>query len=209
MNPKEKSLKKPPAGLATKSPKPPETLSFDTPREWERWLSRNFRREEGIWLRFFKKVSGVPSVTYDEALDAALCYGWIDGQVRALDARTWLRKFTPRRPRSPWSKRNIDHVRRLTKAGRMKPAGLEEVRAARADGRWENAYDRASTTTIPADFLERLSKIPKAKKVFETLNKTNTYAIGWRLQTAKKPATREKRMKEILALLARGEKLLG
>jgi uncharacterized protein YdeI (YjbR/CyaY-like superfamily) len=200
-------LKTRPAVSATKSR--PETLSFDTPREWERWLSKNFRREEGIWLRFFKKVSGVPSVTYDEALDVALCYGWIDGQLKPFDARSWLRKFTPRRPKSPWSKRNIDHVSRLTKAGRMKPAGLEEVRAARADGRWESSYPSVSAMTIPADFYERLSKIPKAKKGFESLSKRNLYAIAWRLQTAKKPETRERRLKEILALLARGEKLLG
>jgi uncharacterized protein YdeI (YjbR/CyaY-like superfamily) len=206
---REGTMTKERADSTTKRPEPPETLSFATPREWERWLSKNQDRTEGIWLRFFKKASGVPSVTYDEALDGALCYGWIDGQLKPGDARSYLRKFTPRRAKSPWSKRNIDHVRRLTKAGRMKPAGLTEVRAARADGRWESAYDPGSTMTIPADFLERLSTNRKAKEFFSTLNKANTYAIGWRLQTAKKPETRERRLTQILALLARGEKLHG
>ncbi len=187
----------------------PEVIAFASSREWERWLSKNRRRAEGIWLRFYKKGSGVPSVTYEEALDGALCHGWIDGQLKAYDAKSWLRKFTQRRPKSPWSKRNIEHVRRLMKAGRMKPAGLKEAEAAKADGRWKKAYDPGSTMEIPPDFLERLSRNKKAKAFFDTLNRTNTYAIGWRLQTAKRPETREKRMKEILAMLARGERLLG
>jgi len=187
----------------------PQIVSFRSPKEWERWLARNHKLPEGIWLRFFKKDSKVASVTYVEALDEALAYGWIDGQLKPYHAKSWLRKFTPRRPKSPWSKRNIEHVQRLTKAGRMKPSGLEEVRAAKADGRWENAYDPGSTMALPADFLKRLSMNKKAKAFFETLNKSNTYAIGWRLQTAKKPETREKRMAVILAMLAKGEKLHG
>lgn len=187
----------------------PEVISFASSREWERWLSKNGSRAEGIWLRFYKKGSGFPSVTYTEALDAALCYGWIDGQVKSCDARSWLRKFTPRRAKSPWSKRNIEHVRRLMKAGRMKPAGLKEAEAAQKDGRWEQAYDPGSTMEIPSDFLDRLSRNKKAQAFFDTLNRANTYAIGWRLQTAKRPETREKRMKEILAMLAREERLHG
>ena len=184
----------------------PRIISFASPKEWERWLARNHGLQEGVWVRFFKKDSGVPSVTYDKALDEALVYGWIDGQLKPYDAKSWLRKFTPRRPKSPWSKRNIGHVRRLTKAGRMKPSGLQEVRAAKADGRWENAYDPGSTMKLPAEFLKRLARNKKAQAFFATLNKSNTYAIGWRLQTAKKPETREKRMVDILARLARGEK---
>jgi uncharacterized protein YdeI (YjbR/CyaY-like superfamily) len=187
----------------------PEIVSFPSSKLWERWLARNHKLQEGVWLRFFKKDSGVPSVTYAEALDEALAYGWIDGQLKPYDAKSWLRKFTPRRPKSPWSKRNIEHVQRLTKAGRMKSPGLEEVRAAKGDGRWENAYDPGSTMELPADFLKRLSLNKKAKAFFSTLNKSNTYAIGWRLQTAKKPETREKRMAAILAMLAKGEKFHG
>ena len=187
----------------------PEILSFASLREWERWLAKNQGRSEGIWLRFFKKGSGIASVTYDEALDGALCYGWIDGQLKPYDAQSWLRKFTPRRPKSPWSKRNIEHVTRLSRAGRMKPAGLKEVESAKSDGRWEKAYDPGSTMSLPADFLERLSKDRTAKAFFESLNRANTYAIGWRLQTAKRPETRAKRVKELLTMLANGKKFHG
>jgi uncharacterized protein YdeI (YjbR/CyaY-like superfamily) len=183
-----------------------EILAFASSKEWEQWLSSNYNRLQGVWLRFYKKDAGVPSVSYDEALDEALCYGWIDGQLKPYDEKSWLRKFTPRRPKSPWSKRNIEHVRRLIKSGSMKPAGLKEAAAAKADGRWKNAYDPGSTMTMPADFLKRLSNMKKAKEFFETLNKANTYAIAWRLQTAKNPETREKRIKAILATLAKGEK---
>ncbi len=187
----------------------PEVIAFASSREWERWLSKNGSRAEGLWLRFYKKGSGIMSVTYDEALDGALCYGWIDGQLKPYDAQSWLRKFTPRRPKSPWSKRNIEHVQRLMKAGRMKPAGRREAEAAKADGRWEQAYDPGSRMKMPADFLERLSRNKKAKAFFGTLNRANTYAIGWRLQNAKRPETREKRITEILTMLAKGEKLHG
>jgi uncharacterized protein YdeI (YjbR/CyaY-like superfamily) len=145
-------------------------------------------------------------VTYDQALEVALSYGWIDGQLKTYDAESWLRKFTPRRAKSSWSKRNTDIVRRLMRAGKMKPAGLKEVRAAKADGRWANAYDPGSTMELPADFLRRLSRNKKAEAFFQTLTRTNTYAIAWRLQTAKRPETREKRMNAILAMLANGEK---
>jgi len=185
----------------------PEILAFASQREWELWLGKNGRRPEGIWLRFYKKASGIPSISYEDALDGALCYGWIDGQLKPYDAHSWLRKFTPRRPKSPWSKRNIEHVQRLMKAGRMRMAGINEADAAKADGRWHKAYDPGSTMTLPEDFLERLSQNKKARAFFETLNRANTYAIGWRLQSAKRPETRETRMKEILAMLARGEKL--
>ena len=183
-----------------------EIVACTSSKKWKRWLAKNHSRMQGVWLRFYKKASRVPSVTYDEALDEALCYGWIDGQLKPYDEKSWLRKFTPRRAKSPWSKRNIEHVHRLIKAGRMKDAGLRESEAAKADGRWKNAYDPGSTMAMPADFLKRLSRMKKAKAFFEILNKANTYAIAWRLQTAKKPETREKRMKAILAMLAKGEK---
>jgi uncharacterized protein YdeI (YjbR/CyaY-like superfamily) len=188
---------------------PPQIRSFSTPKEWESWLSKNHTLLEGIWLKFFKKASGVKSVTYEEALDAALCYGWIDGQLKPYDQKSWLRKFTPRRPGSPWSKRNIEHVGRLTRAGQMKRAGLKEVKEAKADGRWKNAYDPGSTMKLPSDFLKRLSKDRGAKEFLSTLSKSNIYAIGWRLQTAKRPETREKRMKAILAMLSKREKFHG
>lgn len=184
-----------------------EILSFKTPKEWARWLERHHTHSQGMWLRFYKKDSGVPSVTYAEALDEALCYGWIDGQLKPYDDKSWLRKFTPRRARSPWSKRNIEHIARLTEAGRMKPRGLEEVEAAKADDRWKNAYDPGSTMEMPKDFLTRLACNKTAEAFFRTLNKSNTYAIAWRLTTAKRPETREKRMNEILAMLGRKEKL--
>jgi uncharacterized protein YdeI (YjbR/CyaY-like superfamily) len=184
-----------------------EILAFASSNEWKQWLAANHNRLQGVWLRFYKKDSGVPSVSYDEALDEALCYGWIDGQLKPYDGKSWLRKYTPRRAKSPWSKRNIEHVRRLIKSGRLKSAGLKEVEAAKVDGRWKNAYDPGSTIPMPADFLKKLSKMKKAKEFFETLNKANTYAIAWRLQTAIKPETRKKRLTTILAMLAKGEKL--
>jgi len=182
-------------------------LSFPSAKKWKEWLEKNHAKSMGIWLRFFKKDSGVASVTYDEALDEALCYGWIDGLLQKYDEKSWLRKFTPRRPKSMWSKRNIKHVQRLLKAGRIQSAGKKEMEAAKADGRWKNAYDSSGTMKIPADFLAGLSKNKKAKAFFETLNRANTYAIAWRLQTAKKPETRSRRMQAILDMLAQGKKL--
>jgi uncharacterized protein YdeI (YjbR/CyaY-like superfamily) len=186
-----------------------EIIAFPSAKKWERWLAGNHASSIGVWLRFFKKSSGVASVTHAQALDEALCYGWIDGQLKRYDATSWLRKFTPRRPRSVWSKRNREHVGRLTKHGKMQPAGIKEVNAAKADGRWDMAYDSPSKMTIPEDFLRALSKNNGARMFFQTLNKANTYAIAWRLQTAKKPETREKRMRTILSMLARGKKLHG
>jgi uncharacterized protein YdeI (YjbR/CyaY-like superfamily) len=182
------------------------TLAFQAQKDWRRWLAKNHSISNGIWLRFFKKGSGTKSVTYAEALDEALCYGWIDGQLKKFDAESYLQKFTPRRPKSIWSKRNKDHTDRLISLGKMTPAGLREIEAAKTDGRWEQAYDSPSAMQIPQDFLKELSKDKKAKSFFESLNKANTYAIAWRLQTAKKPETREKRMKTILDMLKHGKK---
>ena len=181
-------------------------IAFKSSKEWASWLAQNHTKSSGLWLRLFKKDSGVASVTYAEALDEALCYGWIDGQLDKYDEKSWLRKFTPRRPKSVWSKRNIAHIDRLTRAGKMKSAGRKEVEAAKADGRWKRAYDSPSAMQIPADFLKALSQDKKAKAFFATLNKANTYAIAWRLQTAKRPETRAKRLQAILAKLKKGEK---
>ncbi len=183
-----------------------EILAFPSPKLWERWLAKNHAATPGVWLRFFKKDSGVVTVTYAEALDGALCHGWIDGQVRKHDEKSWLQKFTPRRPRSLWSKRNRDHVARLTASGKMRAAGRKQVEVARADGRWDCAYDSPSKMTVPEDFLKALAKNKKSLAFFKSLNKTNVYSIGWRLQTATKPETRAKRMQAILDMLARGKK---
>ncbi len=186
-----------------------EIMAFPSAKKWERWLAAHHANSSGVRLRFFKKSSGVTSMTHAQALDEALCYGWIDGQLKSHDAMSWLHKFSPRRPKSIWSKRNQEHVARLTKAGKMQPAGLKEVNDAKADGRWGMAYDSPSKMTIPEDFLRALSKNKNAKKFFDTLNKANIYSITWRLQTAKKPETRDKRMKAILAMLAEGKKFHG
>ena len=183
-----------------------ETLEFKSPSVFRKWLTANHDKVDGIWLRFYKAKSGHATVTYAEALDQALCHGWIDGQVKKYDDISWIQKFTPRRARSSWSKRNTEHVARLTKGGHMAPAGLKAVEAAKADGRWAAAYDSPRNAAPPADFLKALGKDKKAKAFFETLNRVNIYAIFYRLQTAKKPETRERRMQNILAMLKRGEK---
>ncbi len=182
-------------------------IEFKTQQLFETWLKKNHDKSDGIWLKIFKKDSGKKTVNYAEALDVALCYGWIDGQKKTFDAEAWLQKFCPRRPRSIWSKINIGHVERLIKEGRMKTAGLKAIEKAKADGRWDNAYDSPSKMTIPEDFIKELSKNKKAHAFFKTLNKTNLFAIGFKLQTAKKPETKEKRTKEIIEKLAKGEKL--
>ena len=179
--------------------------SFTSAEKFRAWLEKNHTRVEGIWLRMAKKGSGAKSVTYAEALDEALCHGWIDGQKKSLDERFWLQKFTPRRAASKWSKINTGHAERLIAEGRMAPAGRKQIEAAKADGRWATAYDSPGSAAVPGDFLAALKKLPKARAFFEKLSRTNVYAITYRLQTAKKPETREKRLKMILEMLARGE----
>jgi uncharacterized protein YdeI (YjbR/CyaY-like superfamily) len=182
------------------------TIEFKTAKAFETWLAKNHDHSKGIWLKLYKKDSGKKTISYAEALDVALCYGWIDGQKQAYDEQAWLQKFCPRKAKSIWSKINTGHVERLIKEGRMRPAGLEVVEKAKADGSWEKAYDSPSKITIPEDFLKELSKNKKAEAFFKGLNKTNLFSIGFRLQTAKKQETREKRMKEIIKMLAKGEK---
>jgi uncharacterized protein YdeI (YjbR/CyaY-like superfamily) len=181
-------------------------LSFTSPAEWDAWLTENHATSNGVWLKFFKKHSGRKTISYAEALDEALCHGWIDGQVKSYDAVSWLHKFTPRRPKSVWSKINKGHVERLSKLKKMKAAGLAAVEAAKRYGRWQAAYDSPSKASIPNDFLDQLGKNKKAKAFFATLNRTNLYSIAWRLQTAKKPETRARRMKVILEMMAHGKK---
>jgi uncharacterized protein YdeI (YjbR/CyaY-like superfamily) len=181
-------------------------ISFNSPQEWNEWLEQNHSNSNGVWLRIFKKDTGIPTTTHAQALQEALCFGWIDGQAKKYDEVSYLQKFTPRRTKSIWSKRNVEYVAQLEKEGRMKPSGREQIEAAKADGRWDSAYDSPVNMNMPEDFLTELAKNERALAFFRTLNKTNTYAIGWRLQTAKKPETREKRMKMILEMLAREEK---
>lgn len=182
-----------------------QIIAFESSKIWENWLAENHGNSIGLWLRIFKKDAGIMSIDYAQALDVALCYGWIDGQKKTYDKKSWLQKFTPRRSKSIWSKRNVKHVARLIKSGKMKPDGLK-VAAAKRDGRWEKAYASPSTMTMPDDFMKELSKNKKDEAFFGTLNKANIYAIGWRLETAKKPETREKRMRIILEMLAKGKK---
>jgi len=181
-------------------------IEFKTTEKFETWLEKNQENSNGLWLKIFKKDSGIKTISYAEALDVALCYGWIDGQKNTFDELAYLQKFCPRREKSIWSKINIGHVERLIEAGRMKPAGLKAIDKAKANGNWEKAYDSPSKMTIPEDFLKELRKNKKAEAFYKGLNKTNLFSIGFRLQTAKKQETREKRMKEIIEMLARGEK---
>lgn len=180
--------------------------SFRSAREFRAWLAEKHTEAPGLFLRIYKKDSGVPSVTYAEALDQALCFGWIDGQKLPFDTNSWVQKFSPRRAKSGWSKINVAHVNRLIRAGQMTPAGLKEVEAAKADGRWANAYDSSANATVPAEFLEELARNAKAKQFYATLNRANLYSIAYRLQTAKRPETKIRRMKQIVEMLARGEK---
>lgn len=181
--------------------------SFASSKHWNEWLATNYSAfRNGIWLRIFKKDSAKKTVTYDEALDEALCFGWIDGQKKTYDKKSWLQKFTPRRSKSIWSKRNKARVAQLIKEERMQPSGIKEIEAAKRDGRWDKAYDSPSQMEIPNDFMTMIGKDPKANEFFKTLNKANKYAIAWRLQTAK-PETRESRMKVLLEMMKNQQKL--
>lgn len=180
-------------------------VEFPTQAQWRQWLDEHHANTDGVWLRFYKKASGVASVTYDGALDEALCYGWIDGLVKRYDEQSYLQKFTPRRQRSMWSKRNIEHVARLTAAGLMMPAGHAEVARAQADGRWQAAYDSPKNMVIPEDFMRAVRKRKSTLAFFESLNKSALFVISYRLQTAKKPETRARRFAVLLEALERGE----
>ena len=184
--------------------KHPPVLAFRSARAWEAWLAKNHGRQEGIWLKFAKKDSGVASVHYPQALEVALCYGWIDGLVRRLDEKYYLQRFTPRRNRSRWSRVNCGKVEALIAAGRMKPPGLRQVEAARADGRWDASYDSPRDAT-PPDLVAALRKNKAARAFFDTLSARNRFAILFRIHDAKRPATRQRRIGDFVERLARGE----
>jgi uncharacterized protein YdeI (YjbR/CyaY-like superfamily) len=182
-------------------------LVFRQKNDWVAWLDNNQVTSSGVWLRLAKKASGLKSVSYDEALNVALCYGWIDGQKKPDDEEYWLQAFTPRGKRSIWSKRNREKAMALIDSADMQPAGLAEVERAKEDGRWDAAYDSASRSTVPDDLEAALSKNKRAKSFFETLDSRNRYAILFRVQTAKKAETRTKRIQQFVEMLARNEKL--
>ncbi len=182
------------------------TVWFETQNDWDNWLAENHPESIGVWLKIAKKGKGVTSVTYAEALDTAICYGWIDGQKQRFDDQFFLQKFTPRRPRSLWSKINREKVENLIAAGKMQPAGMAEIEAAKADGRWDAAYDSSGNMTVPKELQAALDANPTAKAFFETLNKTNRYSFCFRVQTARNPETRNARIEKLIAMLENGEK---
>lgn len=193
--------------MSIPSKKEDPILAFASPKLWAAWLKKHHAQPEGLWIRHFKKASGIASVTYAEALDEALCWGWIDGQKKPYDSQSWLQRYCARRPRSLWSKRNREHIARLTQEKRMQPAGLAQVQAAQADGRWDAAYDAASMAEVPADFLKALARHKGALAFFKTLNKANRYAISYRLQTAKKPETRARRFELLVQMMKESKKI--
>jgi uncharacterized protein YdeI (YjbR/CyaY-like superfamily) len=180
---------------------------FEHQKAWEAWLAAHFDSSAGVWLRLAKKSAELQSVTYQEALEVALCYGWIDGQKKTYDADSWLQKFTPRGSKSIWSKINRDKALELIERGRMQAAGLAVIEVARQNGRWEAAYDSHRTALPPADFQEALDKNPEAGAFFATLNSQNRYAILFRIQTARKAETRRKRIDQFIGMLEKHEKL--
>jgi uncharacterized protein YdeI (YjbR/CyaY-like superfamily) len=182
-------------------------LFFDTPAKLEAWIDEHGEDSDGIWLKFAKKDSGIESVVYAEAVEIALSYGWIDGQAKRHDDHHYLQRFTPRRPRSKWSKINREKAERLMAEGRMRPAGLREVERAKEDGRWDEAYDSPSTATVPDDFRAALDAEPAAAEFFASLGSTRRYSFLYRITDAKRPETRAKRIAEYVELLARGETL--
>ncbi|WP_438007485.1 YdeI/OmpD-associated family protein [Sorangium sp. So ce321] len=185
--------------------------SFPTEAAFEAWLAANHAQETELWLRIYKKASGVPTVTYAQALDVALCWGWIDGIKKSLDESSFLQRFTPRRARSVWSQINRDHIARLTAAGRMTPHGQRQVDAARADGRWDAAYapiGSATADTIPDDLRAAIEANPRARETFKTLGRQNLFALTFRTNNMKTPAGRAKKVADLVAMLARGETIV-
>jgi uncharacterized protein YdeI (YjbR/CyaY-like superfamily) len=182
-------------------------LPFESKKKFAEWLAKNYDKSAGLWLRIAKKATGISTVTYAEALDVALCYGWIDGQKGSFDEQYFLQKFTPRRPKSIWSKINVEKVAGLIASGEMKPAGLKAVEAAKQDGRWAAAYSSQKNMEVPADFQSALNKNKKAKAFFETLTGSIRYSFLFRIETAKKAETREKRIRQFVEMLEKGETL--
>lgn len=193
--------------MATARPEYP-TLFFGSQEQWESWLAAEHARTDGVWIKMAKKSTGLASIDWPQALEVALCYGWIDGQRKSLDDSFFLQKFTPRRARSPWSQINIGHVERLTKQGRMQPAGVAEVERAKADGRWERAYQPPSKVEVPPDLQAALDAAPAAATFFATLKGSRRYAVLYRIHDAKRPETRARRIATFVDMLARGETLI-
>jgi uncharacterized protein YdeI (YjbR/CyaY-like superfamily) len=185
----------------------PAALRCSCAQAFESWLRKNHSASEGVWLEIAKAGAPEATIRYAEAVEIALCYGWIDGQKKARDAACWLQRFTPRRPRSIWSKVNRSKAEALIAAGRMRPSGQAEIDRAKKDGRWDAAYDGARTAIVPADLQAALAAQPEASAFFKTLDGANRYAVLWRVQTAKKPETRARRIATLVAMLARGEKI--
>ncbi|MGE0812709.1 MAG: YdeI family protein [Vicinamibacterales bacterium] len=197
--------------MAPVIPNPAAIRAFTTGRAFEAWLRANHARADEIWLRLYKKHSGTKSITAAQALDAALCWGWIDGLRKAWDDTSFLQRYTPRRPRSVWSQVNRDHVARLTKAGRMQPAGLRQVDAAKADGRWDAAYApirSASREALPEDLRAAIDANPRARTTFATLNRMNLFALAFRTAAMRTPAGRARKIAALVAMLARGETIV-
>lgn len=188
------------------TPDPEKIVAFASPEELNTWLKVYHATESELWVKVFKKKTGIPSVTWNDIVLETLCWGWIDGIRKSLDEYAYLQRITPRKPRSDWSKKNTEHVERLIKEGRMEEPGMEQVRAAQADGRWENAYAPASEMSVPDDFVVALDHHPVAKTFYETLNKSSRYAITHGLTTAKKAETRQRRFDKFMDMLNREEK---
>lgn len=186
-------------------PDPARIMTFATPHDLGRWLKANHATEKELWVKIFKKKTGIPSVTWDDVVVESLCWGWIDGIKKSIDDHAYFQRITPRTARSNWSKRNRAHAERLIREGRMTESGLVPIRAAKADGRWENAY-AVREMKVPADFLAALESKPTAKLFFETLNKSSRYAIAYGLTSAKKPETRKRRFAKFMDMLVRKEK---
>jgi uncharacterized protein YdeI (YjbR/CyaY-like superfamily) len=184
-----------------------ETRLFKDQTAWAAWLAKNHARSSGIWLRLAKKNSGLKSITYAEALDIALCYGWIDGQKKPENDQTWLQRFCPRSPKSIWSKINCEKALALIESGRMMPPGHQAIEQAKNTGHWDSAYDSPSRATVPDDFQAALDASPRANAFFMNLDRANRYAILFRIQTGKRPETRERNIQKFIAMLERGEKI--
>jgi uncharacterized protein YdeI (YjbR/CyaY-like superfamily) len=194
-----------PKGIASN----PEPLRFATQRAFDAWLRKNQASSDGVWLLIAKAGAEERTLTYTQAVEIALCHGWIDGQKKALDAQQWLQRFTPRRARSLWSQANRARAEALIESGRMQPGGMAEIERARGDGRWDSAYAGARTAVVPPDLQAALDARPEARTFFRQLDGANRYAVVWRVQTAKRPETRSQRIETLVEMLARGEKIHG
>ncbi|HJU68246.1 MAG TPA: YdeI/OmpD-associated family protein [Gemmatimonadaceae bacterium] len=182
------------------------TRAFKSQKEWEAWLERN-HETPGIWLKFAKKTSGIPTVSYQEAVDVALCYGWIDGQNKSLDETYYVQRFTPRTSTSNWSKINREKAEGFIAEGRMRASGLRAIEVAKANGRWDKAYEGQGEMAVPDDFAKALKKNAKARKFFDTLSSKNRFAVLYRIHDAKKPETRARRIESFIAMLEEGKKI--